>query len=164
LDQSSASAGDEAKEVLRWGSHQAEVRRVRMLVAGQERYAIETGEAVAFELDVVAHETLEDFVFGVGIFTPRGVECWGSNTDLDALSPERFEGAARVLLHCPRLRLAPGEYDLDVAVHARDGTPYDYRRRLVRFSVSSKERGAGIYWPEHRWECAGGVRWRDGAG
>ena len=144
----------------RWGTRRAEITGVRLLVAQEERYDLVTGDAVTFELAVVAHEPLEDFVFGVGVFTPRGVDCWGSNTDLDGFAPRRLAGEALVRLRCPSLRLAPGEYEVDVAVHARDGAAYDYRRRLFRFTVRSAERGAGVYIPEHRWEASGGVEWR----
>jgi hypothetical protein len=68
-----------------------------------------------------------------------------------------------VRLRCPRLRLAPGEYHVDVAVHSREGAPYDYRRRAFRFTVSSAERGVGVYFPEHSWGFEGGVEWQQGA-
>jgi ABC-type polysaccharide/polyol phosphate transport system ATPase subunit len=152
---------ESAERPSRWGSRLAEIERVRLLVAGVERYDLVTGDAVAFELDAVAHEPLEDFVFGVGIFTARGIECWGSNTDFDGLEPRRFAGRATVRLCCPSLRLAPGEYEVDVAVHTRDGAAYDYRRRFFRFTVRSAERGAGIYLPEHCWEAQGEVDWRE---
>ena len=97
---------------------------------------------------------------GRSVFTPRGIECWGANTDLDGFEPRRLAGRATVRLTCPRLRLAPGEYEVDVAIHARDGAAYDYRRRFFRFTVRSSERGAGIYFPEHRWEARGDVEWR----
>ena len=74
--------------------------------------------------------------------------------------PGTFDGKARVRLHCPSLRLAPGEYDVDVAVHARDGSPYDYRRRLLRLTVSAQERGVGVYFPQHRWSIDGEIVWR----
>ncbi len=112
---------------------------------------------MTFEITATAAEELEDFVFGVALSTPRGTEVWGTNTDLGGLEPERFHGAARVRLVCPALRLAPGEYMVDVAVHAEDGAPYDYRRKLVAFSVTSEARGVGIYFPEHRWEIDGGA-------
>jgi lipopolysaccharide transport system ATP-binding protein len=85
------------------------------------------------------------------------VEVWGTNTDLAGLRPERFDGEARVRLVCPALRLAPGEYLVDVAVHARDGAPYDYRRKLAAFTVTSDGRGVGVYFPEHRWEFEGAL-------
>lgn len=143
-------------EVLRWGSGAAEVLAVRLLDAGgAERYHFESGEAVTFELEAEAERPLADVVFGVGLFSPRGVEVWGTNTDIDGFESERFSGRAKVRLECPSLRLAPGEYLVDVAVHAQDGAPYDYRRRLLAFSVTSNAGGAGVYLPEHRWSFTG---------
>ena len=149
-------AEGETGEVLLWGSGAAEIVGVRLLDAGgAERYHFESGEAVTFELEAEAARPLEDFVFGVGLFSPRGVEVWGTNTDIDGLASERFAGRAKVALECPSLRLAPGEYLVDVAVHAQDGAPYDYRRKLLAFSVTSTAGGAGVYLPEHRWRFAG---------
>ncbi|HEX2252328.1 MAG TPA: ABC transporter ATP-binding protein [Thermoanaerobaculia bacterium] len=156
----------------RWGSREAEITGVRLLAGGagaagggEERYHLASGEPAVFELAVRARRPLADFVFGIQISTPRGIECWGTNTLLEGLEPERFTGEARVRVVCPRLRLAPGEYVLDVAVHGRDGAPYDYRRGVVDFTVTSRERGIGVYFPEHRWEFEGAVEWRpEGAG
>ncbi len=39
-----------------------------------------------------------------------------------------------------------------------DGAPYDYRRSLLAFSITSEDSGAGVYLPEHRWELSGGAR------
>jgi ABC-type polysaccharide/polyol phosphate transport system ATPase subunit len=145
-------------EVLRWGSRAAEIVGLRLLAGdGGERYHFACGEAVAFEIEAVAHRPLVDFVFGVAVATPRGVEVWGTNTELDGWRPVRFGGATRVRLYCPELRLAPGEYLVDVAVHARDGAPYDYRRKLTAFSVTAEERGVGVYFPRHRWSAGDGV-------
>ena len=160
-----AAAGDEGGEGepggrRRWGSGQAEITAIRLRGAGgAERYAFASGEEVAFELEVAPRTPLDDFVFGVGIFTPRGVECWGTNSDLAGLRPRRFDRPATVRVVCPALRLAPGEYLVDAAVHARDGAPYDYRSRALAFTVTARERGAGVYLPEHRWEVDGGVEW-----
>jgi len=150
-------------EVLRWGSRRAVIEDARLLVgppgAAVERYHLESGEPVAFEIEARAAEPLDDFVFGVAVATPRGVECWGTNTDLAGLEARRFAGRARVRLVCPSLRLGPGDYLVDVAVHARDGNPYDYRRKLFGFTVTARDRGVGLYFPEHRWEAEGGVEW-----
>jgi ABC-type polysaccharide/polyol phosphate transport system ATPase subunit len=146
------AAAEESGEVLRWGSGAAEILGVRLRDAsGAERYHFESGEAVTFELEAQAREPLADVVFGVGLFSPRGVEVWGTNTDIDGYESVRFSGRATVVLECPDLRLAPGEYLVDVAAHAQDGAPYDYRRKLLSFSVTSPSGGAGVYLPEHRW-------------
>jgi hypothetical protein len=52
----------------------------------------------------------------------------------------------------PALHLTEGQYWLAVAVHARDGTPYDYWQHCWEFSVYSRIRDAGVYRPDHRWD------------
>lgn len=148
-------------EPLRWGSREAEIVSVRLLASDGERYHLESGEPAVFEITARAAQPLSDFVFGVAVATPRGIECWGTNTDLGGLVPGVFEGEATVRLACPSLRLAPGDYTVDAAVHSRDGAPYDYQRKAIAFTVSSRERGIGLYFPEHRWESTGGVRWQE---
>jgi ABC-type polysaccharide/polyol phosphate transport system ATPase subunit len=151
----------EADDPMRWGSGAAEVVEVRLRGGdGGERYHFACGETVVFEIEARAAAALDDVVFGIALSTPRGVEVWGTNSDLAGHQAERFLGEATARLVCPALRLAPGEYRVDAAVHARDGAAYDYRRRLLAFSVTSDERGVGVYFPEHRWEFTGGARMR----
>jgi lipopolysaccharide transport system ATP-binding protein len=160
--QDEAPALDAEGEPLRWGSHEAEITAARLLVgaAETERYHLTTGESAVFEITAKSPRPLTDFVFGVKIETPRGIEVWGTNTELAGLAPDRFEGTATVRLELPECRLAPGEYTADVAVHTKDGTPYDYRRKFLAFTVASPERGIGLYFPSHRWRTSGGIAWR----
>jgi ABC-type polysaccharide/polyol phosphate transport system ATPase subunit len=168
-----AGAGDRAaadgRRERRWGSREAEIVAAR-IVAGEataggegrsERYHLTSGEPVAFEIDVAAPRPLADFVFGVSVTTPRGTEVWGTNTHLAGLEPGALAGRATARLVCPALRLAPGEYLLDVAVHSRDGAPYDYWSHALGFTVTARDRGVGVYFPEHRWEVEGGVSWKE---
>ena len=92
--------------------------------------------------------------------TPRGVECWGTNTDLEGYEGGLLAGSGTVRIDCPALRLAPGEYEVDVAIHTRDGRPYDFHRKAVTFTVTAESRGLGVYFPEHRWSFEGGVAWK----
>lgn len=155
----------EEPEVMRWGSGEATIERVVLRAAGEERYHFESGESVTFEIDVRCQRDFDDFVFGIALSTPRGVECWGTNTDLAGFVPKRMaSGTVRVKLECPQLRLGPGEYLLDLAVHAREGTPYDYRRQLLSFSVTAREKGIGLYFPEHQWSFSPGIEWHERAG
>ena len=115
---------------------------------------------MTFEIRARAARSLDDFVFGIGIFTPRGIECWGVNTHLGGYVPERLAGETTVRLTCPSLRLAPGEYLVDVAVHARDGYPYDYHRKYLSFTMTSREGGVGLYFPEFRWQFDQAISWK----
>ncbi len=153
-------ADEDPGDPMRWGSREATVEDLKIWVGGEERYHFQTGEAVRFEISARAHREFEDFVFGIAIQTPRGIECWGTNTDLEGFVPSRLEAkAVKIEMECPNLRLGPGEYVVDVAVHARDGTPYDYRRHLASFSVTAATQSAGVYAPEHRWTFSEGVGW-----
>ena len=48
-------------------------------------------------------------------------------------------------------------YLVDVAVHKRDGTPYDYHRGLYSFRVKSRLKDVGVYRPQHAWTFSGAV-------
>jgi ABC-type polysaccharide/polyol phosphate transport system ATPase subunit len=160
-EEPAAEDSAQSEEVLRWGTREAEIVAVRVLDGeGRERYNLTSGDSVTFEIQARAERPLDDFVFGVGIFTPRGVECWGVNTHIGGFVPERLAGETRVRLVCPALRLAPGEYLVDVAVHARDGYPYDYHRKFLSFTITSQESGVGIYFPEFRWEFDKAISWK----
>jgi ABC-type polysaccharide/polyol phosphate transport system ATPase subunit len=156
------TADGDGRNERRWGSRQAQIGAVRVLAGGEERYNLASGDGAVFELEVTAEEPLHDFVFGVMISTPRGETVWGTNTDLEDFRPGRLAGEATVRLRCPELRLAPGEYLLDVAVHSREGVAYDYWSHALAFTVTARRRAAGVYLPRHDWAFAGGVEWKPG--
>lgn len=149
-----------AEKPRRWGDRSATIDGVRLLGKdGAERYAFRTGEEVTVEIAATPARPLRDFVFGIGLFTPEDVCVHGSNTEIDGLVPARFDAPARVRVTLARCDLAPGTYLIDVAVHARNGTPYDYWRGACRFRVDSARTEAGLWVPERAWGAEGGVRW-----
>ncbi len=142
----------------RWGSREVEITRVRLVDdRGQERHVFASGEGVTLRLDVEARAEVEDFVFGVGIFTVDGVSVYGTNTHIEDWVPRRAVGRGEVSLELSDLRLVEGTYLLDVAVHRRDGTPYDYHRGRHSFRVKSRIKDVGVYRPPHRWSFTGGL-------
>lgn len=149
-------------EGRRVGSGVATIERVRLLAAdGRAVGVLPSGSPATVEIVTRAPEPLEDFVFGVEIATVSGATVFGTNTALEGYRPERFAGEARVAVEIPALDLAPGLYALDAAVHARDGAPYDYRRDVLRFEVSPRRPGAGVWSPARRWSFSGGIRWKE---
>ena len=142
----------------RWGSHEVEIATVRLLDdRGRERHVYVPGEQLTIALGVTAQSAVTDFVFGIGVFTADGVSVYGTNTHLEEFVPARAAGAGEVRLHLDDLRLVEGTYLLDVAVHRRDGTPYDYHRGLYSFRIKSRTKDVGVYRPAHRWEFTGGL-------
>jgi ABC-type polysaccharide/polyol phosphate transport system ATPase subunit len=143
----------------RWGDKSASITACRLLGAeGKERYSFASGEALTLEIEAAPARPLDDFVFGVGFFTPEDVCVHGTNTEVDGFLPTAFDGPATVRLTLPRVELCAGSYLIDVAIHSRRGTPYDYWRGACRFHVESPSRDAGLWRPERSWSVAGGAR------
>ena len=142
----------------RWGGREIEIRAVRLLDArGRERHVFVPGETVTLALSVHAREAVDDFVFGVGLFSAEGARVYGTNTDIEGFSPRRIVGEAEVRLTLEGLSLVEGTYLVDLAAHRRDGTPYDYLRGLHSFRVKSRVKDVGVYRPLHQWAFAGGA-------
>lgn len=145
----------------RWGSGGVEITAVSFQdVAGQPTQIFHTGEAMRVVLDVTAAAPVRDFVFGIGLFTPDGVLVYGTNTSIEEMESDRLEGDVQVTLHVDSLDLVEGTYKLDVAVHRRDGAPYDYHRLLHTFRVKSRIKDGGIYRPKHRWDFSPTVKFK----
>jgi ABC-2 type transport system ATP-binding protein/lipopolysaccharide transport system ATP-binding protein len=106
---------------------------------------------MTIELDVMAGAKIKDFVFGIGILNSKGVSCYGTNTYLEDFEPISFQGEGKVVCKINQLNLINGTYYLDVAVHKRDGYPYDYHRSLYSFLVSSRHKDEGVSRLSHSW-------------
>jgi ABC-type polysaccharide/polyol phosphate transport system ATPase subunit len=142
----------------RWGSREAEILRVAFLDKDQQpSFVFHTGDAMSIRLSVRAAHPLDDFVFGIGLFNADGVCCYGTNTYIEEMIPTRLAGDADVTFAIDMLELVEGTYKLDVAIHKRDGYPYDYHRLLYTFRVKSRTQDVGIYRPSHHWMFTGDV-------
>jgi len=147
----------------RWGSREIEITEVTLLDhAGQPSFVFHSGDAMSVRLKVSAHAPAHDFVFGVSLFNVDGVCCYGTNTFLEEMNPQRLSGDAEATFAVDSLELVEGTYKVDVAVHKRDGFPYDYHRLLYTFRVKSRIHDVGIYRPRHRWSFSPTVQFKTG--
>jgi ABC-type polysaccharide/polyol phosphate transport system ATPase subunit len=147
----------------RWGSREVEITDVALLDRdGQQTFVFHSGDPMSVRVTVQAHAPVNDFVFGIGLFNADGVCCYGTNTYLEEMTPVSIEGTVQATFAIERLDLVEGTYKLDVAVHKRDGYPYDYHRLLYTFRVKSRTHDAGIYRPPHRWTFTGAVSFTEG--
>ena len=146
----------------RWGSREVEIAHVELVDReGQPSFVFHSGDPMSVRLRVRAHAPVDDFVFGVSLFNAEGVCCYGTNTYLEEMTPGRLAGEAGVTFDVEALDLVEGTYKLDVAVHKRDGYPYDYHRLLYTFRVKSRTHDVGIYRPRHRWSFSGEISFVD---
>ena len=145
----------------RWGSREVEITDVAFLDReGQPSFVFHSGDPMSIRVKVRAAHPTDDFVFGIGLFNADGVCCYGTNTYLEEMNPEQLAGDADATFAIDGLDLVEGTYKLDVAVHKRDGYPYDYHRLLYTFRVKSRVHDVGIYRPRHRWSFSDNVRFK----
>jgi ABC-type polysaccharide/polyol phosphate transport system ATPase subunit len=145
----------------RWGSREVEITGVTFKTAqGEVSHIFQSGEPMSIHLGVRAHQTIADFVFGIGIYNAEGVNCYGTNTHIEDLMSSEARGEGEVTFHIESLDLVEGTYKVDVAVHKRDGYPYDYHRLLHTFRVKSRSKEVGIYRPRHTWTFSPSIKLR----
>ena len=143
----------------RWGSREVEILDVTLVGDdGKSAHVFHSGDRISVRVHINAEKSVSDFVFGVGLFNADGVCCYGTNTDLEQLVSKEIVGEGTVDFTIDSLDLVAGTYKLDVAVHKRDGYPYDYHRLLYTFRVKSRTNDVGIYRPRHKWKFPSNVR------
>jgi lipopolysaccharide transport system ATP-binding protein len=143
----------------RWGSREVEIIGVTFKSQhGETSHIYQSGDPMSIHLSVRAHQPTADFVFGIGIYSADGVNCYGTNTHLEEFTPQEVHGDGEVTFAIESLDLVEGTYKLDVAVHKRDGYPYDYHRLLHTFRVKSRSKEVGIYRPRHTWTFSPAIK------
>jgi ABC-type polysaccharide/polyol phosphate transport system ATPase subunit len=146
------ASDDQDRRENRWGKREIEITRVVLKnTQGEERHVFSPEDGLLIEMDVVAHEPAKDFAFGIGIFNSQGICCYGSNTVLEEYEAVSIQGQGKTTCRIDKLNLVNGTYYLDVAVHKREGYPYDYHRNLYSFLVSSTHKDVGIGRLIHTW-------------
>ena len=142
----------ERKNLKRWGSKDVEIFNVKMLdLKGKERYVFDVGEDVIISFEYYAKKIIEDPVFGIAIVRSDGLNCYGTNTDIENIKIGKIHGKGKVKVHIKKLMLLEGSYFLDVAVHRRDGFAYDYHSRMYKFLVKNNLREVGVLKLNHTW-------------
>ena len=142
----------------RWGSGTVRINTVTLEGDHGPAHVFHSGDRMTIRLQVTAEREVDDFAFGISIFSTDGVCCYGTNTDIEKMRSKSLEGEAEVSFVIERLSLVEGTYKLDVAAHKRDGFSYDYHRLLYTFRVKSRTKDVGIYRPPHAWRFSGNVR------
>ncbi len=146
-------AATEKNAEKKWGGKEMEISGLRMFDGrGVEKYVFDPEEPLSISFEVSAAEKQEDFVFGIGIFNSEGLQCYGSNTLLEEYQSQSFKGRGRVTIRIPALNLVNGTYFLDVAVHKRDGYPFDYHHFCYSFRVVSRFQDVGVSRIAHEWD------------
>lgn len=150
---------DDERREQRWGKREIEIKKVTITdLKGKAKHVFSPDDGMILTLDVEAYSKIKDFVFGIGLFNSQGVQCYGTNTNMEEFKPKSIEGPGQVTLRFEKLNLINGTYYLDVAAHKVDGYPYDYHRYLYSFLVSSTNKDVGIARAAHTWNFSSNIK------
>lgn len=119
---------------------------------GKQTYVLTGNAPCSIEICFKVNKPLDEYVFGIGIYTLDGVCLIGSNTQLDRLriTDSKVNGMVRFRINS--LSLLTGKYMLNVAIVDNNGTPMDYYRDYCHFDVITEDRSVGFLHLEHCWE------------
>jgi lipopolysaccharide transport system ATP-binding protein len=136
----------------RWGSREVEIKSVSIKSSeGKENLLFHPNDSLIIEIEYKKNQVIGDVVFGIGITRSDGLVVHGTNTDIERIET-RLQNQGIVRYHIERLGLLEGKYFLDVAVHRKDGYPYDYHKNILSFAIRSEFKQVGVIEPKHHWE------------
>lgn len=143
----------------RWGNGDVHITDVRLLdVNGQPKAVFRTGESINIAIDYAVKKPVSNPACGIGIFRNDGLQCYGTNTQIDHILNVQFQKDGCIACNVSKCQLLPGEYTLDVAIHTEDGFAYDYWRMATNFQVYSETQDVGVTRLEHSWKIDGVVK------
>ncbi len=151
------SDADTAEADRRWGNSDVEIVTVELIAGATPQRLVANGSPCHLRIRYRVRRPVEDFVFGVAWHRADGAQVSGHNTELAGLVARRLATDGEISCVYDSLQLAPGDYFVDVAVHAHDGLAYDYWCDALRVKVTSAVEWPGVWAPPHRWESSGSI-------
>ncbi|MGU3471612.1 ABC transporter ATP-binding protein [Paenibacillus sp. D51F] len=137
----------------RWGNKKISIEQVQISnINHQIQRSFQTNEGFVIQIHYKVRTEFQNAVFGIGIFTPNRVCCYGTNTYIDKINIKTLPPSGIVEFKVESLNLVAGEYWLDVAIHHEDGEPYDYISKELSFQVHNINPDTGIAWLDHEWK------------
>jgi ABC-2 type transport system ATP-binding protein len=109
----------------------------------QDRFA--PGDPLGFEMEVAAHQPIDDWVAGVAIFNHLDQLIYGTNTNLQGFQLPPISDRKRIRFNFGDIPMVEGQYFVTVALHNRDETAEYHRlERHSSFRVFSAPTEHGV--------------------
>lgn len=140
-------------ENKRWGNGNARINKVTVLDgSGKESNVIAVGSPAAIRIDYEVKNTVEDAVFGIGIFRADGLNVYGTNTRIDEFDVYDVKKNGSLTIELPKLMLLPGTYYIDLAIESGLGLPVDYWKEACEINMYSSVGDVGTCRITHKWK------------
>jgi lipopolysaccharide transport system ATP-binding protein len=130
----------------RWGNRKIEITSVEMYDKFGNRSArFNSFDPMDIRISYKAHERVLDPVFGIQLYSEKGEQLFGTNTEIKDVIIDHLEGEGHIDLKIERIPMLTGRFLLTVAVHTRDNRIYDWHDKLYRFDVYPTCRDSGLF-------------------
>ena len=140
------------KAEKRWGNKEVEIAKVTLLDENNiVKDTFKTGEKVKIKINYKANKKIKNAVVGFAIFRDDGVNCYGTNTNIDKLKGITLNSEGEIICEIKN-ELLEGVYFLDVAFHTIDEVAYDYYKEALTFKMVNNIKEVGVTKLEHTWE------------
>ena len=143
-----ADEGHERPPIVPHAQRHLQVRIDRLDIEhphSEERTHLLPGEPLTLRLAYTAVQPTPDVVFALTVFDRDGKELYGASTEVLDVEVPTLVGSGEVLFEFDAMPLLDGTYPVSVVVRSMDeGTTYDRRDDLDRFSVMNPDRRVGV--------------------
>ncbi|AGB49509.1 ABC-type polysaccharide/polyol phosphate transport system, ATPase component [Methanomethylovorans hollandica DSM 15978] len=136
----------------RWGDQKIEISNVELYDKfGNLSNRFNSFDAMTIRIMYHAHKKVFDPVFGIALYSEKGENVYGTNTELKEIEIDSVEGQGHIDLKIESISLLSGRFLLTVAIHSRRHEPYDWHDKLYHFDVIPTSRDAGIFNVPCKW-------------
>jgi lipopolysaccharide transport system ATP-binding protein len=130
----------------RWGNRKIEITKVEMYDKfGNKSARFNSFDPMDIRISYNAHEKVPDPIFGIQLYSEKGEQLFGTNTEIKNVIVDHVEGEGHIDLKVERIPMLIGRFLLTVAVHTRDNRIYDWHDKLYRFDVYPTCRDSGLF-------------------
>lgn len=136
----------------RTGNMFLEIKNVEIFSGetNSEKHNFKTGDKVKIKITYKRNNNeINETVIGFGIFRQDGLNCYGTNTFIDKSEKIKIKDEGTIDIILDSIQLLEGMYTLDIALHDEYGAPYDYIRKVKRFSIYSDIKDSGVMRIKH---------------
>ncbi|OPY20179.1 MAG: putative ABC transporter ATP-binding protein [Methanomethylovorans sp. PtaU1.Bin093] len=136
----------------RWGDQKVEILNVEFYDKfGNLSNRFNSFDVMTIRILYNAHEKVLDPIFGIALYSEKGENLFGTNTELRDITIDHIEGKGHIDLKIDSISMLSGRFLLTVAIHSRTHNPYDWHDKLYHFDVIPTGRDAGLFDVPCKW-------------
>lgn len=132
----------------RFGSFEAEITNVQF----QPADTLNSGDPLIIEIQYVAHQVIQNPIFGINLTTPKGDICFTTNTLVQGVHISVIEGFGSIQLHLDRLDLGGGDYFVEPGIYQSNWEyAYDFHWHVYTIRIDAPTPEPTLLLPPLKW-------------